>query len=65
MVACGDDISPGIDRIVEDFLGNAKAARSVFAIDDGKVELQIGYQTRQLLVDRCPAGTAHHVTKKK
>jgi hypothetical protein len=65
VVARGDDIGTGVDRIVEYFFGDAKAASGILAVDDSEVEFEVRYQSRQLLIHGRPARAAHHVTKKK
>ncbi len=64
MVAGGDHVGPGIDRLQENVFRDAETAGGILTIDDDEVELQIGDQTRQTVPDGHAPGFAHHVTQK-
>ena len=61
VIAERDGVGAGVDQLVVDRLGDAESAGGVLAIDDDEVELPVGYQARQALVDNCPPGAADDV----
>ena len=51
VIAERDGVGAGIDQLVVDRLGDAEAAGRVLAVDDDEIELPVGDQARQPLVD--------------
>lgn len=65
MVACGDDIGTGIDRLEKDIFGDAEAAGGVLAVDDDEVQHEVTDQPRKTLPDRRAARLANHISQKQ
>src|SRR5690606_3140593 len=61
VVAGGNDIGARVERRLEDLLGYAKPASGVFAVDDDKIEPEVGDQAGKAFPYRRPPGTPHHV----
>ena len=54
MIAAGDDIDAGVDELLVDLLGDAKAAGGVLAVDGDEIELPVADQARQAF-EQCGA----------
>ncbi len=65
MVAGGDDVGAGVERLAKDFFGDAEAAGGVLAVDDDEIELEVGNQAGKLFPHRRAAGRADHVAQKE
>ena len=65
VVAERDDIGAGIDQLVEDLLGDAKAAGRVLAIDDEEIELVAGAQLGDRVVGSLAARLADDISEKQ
>jgi hypothetical protein len=65
MVAGGDDIGTGRDRLAKDLFGDAEAAGGVLTIDDDEIEFEVGDQARQLFPHRRAPCLSNHVTEEE
>ena len=65
VIAGGHDVGAGLERVVEDILGDAEAAGGVLAVDDDEIEPEVRDQAGQPVPDRGAAGTAHHVAEEE
>ena len=65
VIAGSHHIGPGIDRLEIDVFSNAETTRSILAVDDDKIEFQVGDQTGQAFPDGSASRLANHVTQKK
>ncbi len=64
MIAERHRVGAGIEKFVEDRLGDAEAAGRVLAIDHDEIELPVAHQARQLLADDGAPGAADDVADK-
>jgi hypothetical protein len=65
VVAERDRIGAGIDELIVDDLGDAKAACRVLTVNDDEIELPIGNERGQPLGHDGPPGAADNVADKK
>ncbi len=65
MIAERDRVRAGIQKLLEDVLGDAEAAGRVLAIDDDEVELVALSERRQHFDDGLAAGASDHVSEEK
>ena len=65
MIAERDGVGAGIDQFIVDDFGDAEAAGGVLAIDHDEVELPVGDQARQALVDDGAPGAADNIADEK
>jgi hypothetical protein len=65
MVTKRDSISPGLNQLIANRLGDTKATSGILTIDDDAIQLPAVTQARQIALYRITPRTADNITQKQ